>query len=92
MATPLQISTGLVGHDLLLQLSYWLMDTEGNFGRGPTPQAALESYLRVVDPSLLAAFRARSLTFTVYFTAREVPFSPAEGLEAFAPSPDDETE
>ena len=88
MATPLQISTGLQGHDLLLQPSYWLMDAAGNFGRGATPQAALESYLGVAAPEILALFAEAGLSFTVYFTLREVPLDPTEGQEAFATVPD----
>lgn len=89
MSTPLQLSTGLQGHDVLLQPSYWLMDAAGNFGRGATPQAALESYLGVTAPELLAFFTEVGLTFTVYFTFREVPLDPTEGLEAYAPALDD---
>lgn len=88
MATPLQISTGLQGHDLLLQPSYWLMDAAGNFGRGATPQAALESYLGVAAPEVLAFFTQAGLAFTVYFTLREVPLDPAAFREAFASGPD----
>lgn len=92
MSTPLHLSTGRQGHDLLLQPSYWVMDAEGNFGRGATPQTALESYLSVAAPEILTYLTEVGLTFTVYLTLREVPFSPTEGMEAFAPGPDDETE
>ena len=90
MSSPLQISTGLQGHDLLLQPSYWLMDAEGNFGRGATPQAALESYLGVAAPEIQAFFTETGLTFTVYLTIREVPLAPSEGQEAFASAPNED--
>lgn len=65
MTTPLTISEGpeIFVDD---QYTYWFMDTEGNYGRGPTPQDALREYLKVAEPDILAILEDRKATFTVY--------------------------
>jgi hypothetical protein len=68
MTIPLTISDGT---EIFVddQYTYWLMDAEGNFGRGPTPQDALREYLKVAEPEILAVLKDRKATFRVYWSA-----------------------